>query len=193
MNTRSVISYPANEPILEYRAGTPERALLQKAIADLRAAPTEIPIVINGVEIKTGKVGEQNIPHDHKHVLARYHQAGAAEIQSAIDASLKARAAWAAMPMDHRLAIFLKAADLLAGPWRYKMLAATILGQSKNYFQAEIDCICEVRADLFCARIIFFSFTYVLLNTLNISPCKYAAPSPPLCWHSFRAVIFRNA
>jgi 1-pyrroline-5-carboxylate dehydrogenase len=144
MNTRSVIGYPANEPILEYKKGTPERDLLVKAIAELRANVTEIPVVINGKQIKTGKLGEQHIPHDHKHVLARYHQAGPAEVQAAIDASLKARAEWAAMPMDHRLAIFLKAADLLSGPWRYKLLAATILGQSKNYYQAEIDTICEV-------------------------------------------------
>lgn len=142
--TRSHVPYPENEPILQYRKGTPERAALEQAINELRANPVEIPIIIGGKEIKTGSIGTQVIPHDHQHILARYHKATENEVKLAIETSLKAKEEWASMPFDHRVSIFLKAAELLSTTWRYKMLAATILGQSKNYFQAEIDCTCEL-------------------------------------------------
>jgi 1-pyrroline-5-carboxylate dehydrogenase len=144
MNSRSVAPYPPNEPIYDYKKGSPERVALEAALKELRSAVHEVPIIIGGKEIKTSKFGEQAIPHEHNHVLARFSIAGEAEVKLAIESSLKARKEWAAMSLDHRIAIFLKAADLLTGPWRAKVSAATILGQSKNFFQSEIDCICEV-------------------------------------------------
>jgi len=144
LNSRSVIPEFRNEPILGYRAGSNERQEVQKQIKKFRDSPTEVPIVIAGKEIKTGKTKEIRPPHDHKKVVGVYHLAGDAEIQAAIDASVKARAEWCAMPWEHRAGIFLRMAELLAGPYRQVLNAATILGQSKNYFQAEIDSSCEL-------------------------------------------------
>jgi len=139
---------PVNEPVLEYRPGSSERRQLKDRLAELAGEQIEIPLIIGGKEVRTGRLGKCVMPHDHAHVLATYHMAGPKEVQMAIDAAMAARKAWAAMGWQDRAAVFLKAADLLAGPWRATLNAATMLGQSKNVFQAEIDSACEL-ADFF--------------------------------------------
>jgi 1-pyrroline-5-carboxylate dehydrogenase len=135
---------PSNEPVLSYAPGSLERQRLKATLDELAGWRIEIPLVIGGEEVRTGDLGECRMPHDHGHVLAAYHQAGPKEVQAAIDAALAARREWAAMDWHDRAAIFLKAADLLAGPNRSLLNAATMLGQSKNAFQAEIDSACEL-------------------------------------------------
>jgi 1-pyrroline-5-carboxylate dehydrogenase len=138
------VPYPKNEPIYSYAPGTPERKKLDHAIKDLKSQFLDIPMVIGGKEIKVGKPIKITAPHDHSLVLGQYYQGGAAEVESAVKAAMAAKQAWAEFPAWQRAAIFLKAADLLAGPYRYKMNAATMLAHSKNAFQAEIDCVCEL-------------------------------------------------
>jgi 1-pyrroline-5-carboxylate dehydrogenase len=135
---------PHNEPILSYAPGTRERAELKKQIREYREHPIEIPMYIGGKNVETGQLIDINPPHDHQHLLGKYHQGGEKEVRLAIDAALKAREAWASLPWEQRAAVFLKAADLLSGPYRLKINAATMLGQSKNIFQAEIDAACEL-------------------------------------------------
>jgi len=134
---------PRNEPTLSHAPGTPERAALLTRLAELSRDPVEIPLVIAGKEVRTGRFGEVRTPHRHGQVLARFHQAGPAEVQLAAEAAVVARREWGALPPADRAAILLKAADLLAGPWRATLNAATILGQSKSVQQAEIDSACE--------------------------------------------------
>lgn len=138
------IPKPSNELALSYAPENKERAELKKMLAELRSKVIEIPLIINGKPIKTEKIGECRCPHDHAHLLARYHNAGEDEAKAAIDAALAAKEAWAAMEWNDRAAIFLKAAELLAGPYRQKLNAATMLCQSKNPFQAEIDVACAL-------------------------------------------------
>ncbi|MGD9487373.1 MAG: L-glutamate gamma-semialdehyde dehydrogenase [Calditrichaceae bacterium] len=138
------VPVPSNEPVKNYAPGSPEKAELKKKLAELKSKQIEIPIVIGGKEIKTGKTAEITAPHDHSLVLGKYHKAGAEEVTLAIDAALKARQEWADMPWEQRVSIFLKAAELLAGPWRSTINAATMLGQSKTVYQAEIDSACEL-------------------------------------------------
>ena len=135
---------PVNEPILDYRPGSPERKALQAKLKELSGKEIEIPLVIGGKAVKTGRFADCVMPHDHGHVLARCHLAGKAEVAQAIDAALKARVDWARMPWQERAAIFKRAADLLATSWRATLNAATMLGQSKNAYQAEIDAACEL-------------------------------------------------
>ena len=139
-----VVPTPVNEPILSYAPGSKERELLQAAIAEARAKTIDIPMYIGGKEVRSGKTVSIHPPHDHQHLLGHYHQGEKKHIEEAIDAALKAKKAWADMPWEQRAAIFLKAAELIAGPYRYKLNAATMLGQSKNAFQAEIDSACEI-------------------------------------------------
>ncbi len=140
---------PVNEPVLEYRPGSPERQTLKDRLAELAGEQIEIPLIIGGKEVRTGKLGKCVMPHDHGHVLATYHMAGAKEVQMAIEAAMAARKDWAAMDWQDRASVFLKAADLLSAPWWRTLLnASTMLGQSKNAFQAEIDAACEL-ADFF--------------------------------------------
>ncbi len=134
---------PRNEPPLSYAPGTPERAQLKARLDELSSRDLEIPLVVGGREVRTGRVAEVRVPHRLAQRLARWHQAGPAEVQAAIEAALQARRAWAAMDPQDRAAIFLRAADLLAGPWRQVLNAATMLGQSKTPHQAEIDAACE--------------------------------------------------
>ncbi|MGD9900238.1 MAG: L-glutamate gamma-semialdehyde dehydrogenase [Calditrichaceae bacterium] len=138
------VPVPSNEPVKNYAPGSPEKAELKKKLAELKSKQIEIPIVIGGKEIKTGKTAEITAPHDHSLVLGKYHKAGAEEVNLAIDAALKARQEWSEMPWEQRVSIFLKAAELLAGPWRSTINAATMLGQSKTAYQAEIDAACEL-------------------------------------------------
>jgi 1-pyrroline-5-carboxylate dehydrogenase len=138
------VPFPENEPILSYAPGAPERAALKSAYEALKSEQIEIPLIIGGKEIRTGNMGECRMPHDHGHLLATYHKAGEAEVQMAIDAALEAYKTWSEMPWQHRARIFLKAADLLAGPWRDTINASTMLAQSKTPVQAEIDAACEL-------------------------------------------------
>lgn len=138
------VPVPTNEPILSYAPGTKERELLQAAIKEARSKELDIPMYIGSEEVRSGKTAKLTPPHDHQHILGHYHQGDKTHVEAAIKAALAARTAWANMPWEHRASIFLKAAELIAGPFRYKLNAATMLGQSKNAFQAEIDSACEI-------------------------------------------------
>jgi 1-pyrroline-5-carboxylate dehydrogenase len=137
------IPAPVNEPVLAYAPGSKEKASLEAALQEARAQVINVPMYIGGRKVETDKKIVLSPPHDHQHVLGYASEGDASNVQQAIDAALAARGAWAALPWTERAAIFLKAADLLAGPYRWKMNAATMLGQSKNAFQAEIDSACE--------------------------------------------------
>ena len=137
-----------NEPIKSYAVGSPERIELKKMINELRSVELEFPMIINGKKIVTDKKVRIFPPHDIKHTLGYYYQGDASHVQMAIDAAMQTREKWNAIGWQHRAAIFLKAADLLVGPYRAKINAATMLCQSKNAFQAEIDAACEL-ADFF--------------------------------------------
>lgn len=135
---------PVNEPILGYAPGSKERELLKAAIAEARSKKIDIPMYINGKEVHTENKGTATPPHDHQHILADYSKGTKEHVSQAIDAALAAKSKWENLAWEHRAAIFLKAADLIAGPYRYKLNAATMLGQSKNAYQAEIDSACEL-------------------------------------------------
>ena len=135
---------PVNETILNYAPGSAERALLQKALAEARSKQIDVPMYINGQEIRNENKVAIRPPHDHQHILGFYNQGDKSHIADAINAALAAKTSWENLPWEHRAAIFLKAADLIAGPYRYKLNAATMLGQSKNAYQAEIDAACEL-------------------------------------------------
>lgn len=134
---------PRNEPTLAYGPGSPERGWIAAELAALRGSELEIPLLIGGREVRTGRTTAVTVPHDHGHRLAICHLAGPAEAAMAADAAAEASAAWAAMDWPDRLAVFRKAADLIAGPHRMRVNAATMLGQGKNVYQAEIDAACE--------------------------------------------------
>jgi len=137
-----------NEPIKSYAPGSPERAELKEMISQLRSEELELPMIIGGKEVTTDRRLRISPPHDINHTLGYYYQGDASHVQMAIDAAMIAREKWNALSWQHRASIFLKAADLIAGPYRAKINAATMLGQSKNAFQAEIDAACEF-ADFF--------------------------------------------
>ncbi len=132
-----------NEPVKTYAPGTPERAELKKTLAEMRSRVMDIPMYIGGEEIRTGNKVSLHPPHEKDHVLGYFHMGDESHVQMAIDAALAAKESWANMPWRERAAIFLKAATLLAGPYRSKINAATMLGQSKSVYQAEIDAACE--------------------------------------------------
>ena len=138
------IDKPRNEAVLGYGPDSREKGKLKDSLAALRSQKAEIPLIIGGKEVHTGDMGECRPPHDHQHLLGRYHKAGTDQVDAAIAAALAARDDWAAMAWQDRAAIFLKAADLLAGPYRQVLNAATMLCQSKNAYQAEIDSACEL-------------------------------------------------
>jgi 1-pyrroline-5-carboxylate dehydrogenase len=135
---------PINEPVLSYAPGSHERHLLQQTLQNMRAEESDIPMHIGGQEVRTHNKKEIRPPHDHKHLLGYFHQGDKSHVEQAIKAALSAKEKWENLPWEERAAIFLKAADLLAGPYRYKINAATMLGQSKNAYQAEIDSACEL-------------------------------------------------
>lgn len=147
-NAYFTIPQPYNEPVHSYLPGSAERASLKKELSRQMAEVIDIPLIIGGKEVYTDTKLEVRVPHDHRHVLARFSLAGEKEFKAAIAAATAAKAAWEAMPFEHRAAVFLKAADLLTGPYRDKINAATMLGQSKTVYQAEIDSACEL-ADFF--------------------------------------------
>ncbi|HEY7193552.1 MAG TPA: L-glutamate gamma-semialdehyde dehydrogenase [Gemmatimonadales bacterium] len=138
------IPAPVNEPVFAYAPGSRERGELKQAIKDLSGRQIEVPIVIGGKEIRTGKTVDAVMPHCHRHVLAKVHQAGPKEVDAAIKAARDAWRDWSNWSLADRAGVFLKAADLLATRWRAMLNAATMLGQSKTAFQAEIDSACEI-------------------------------------------------
>ena len=135
---------PKNEPVNSYNQGTKERIELKQAIKDAKQKKIEIPMIIGGKEVETGNLITIKPPHELNHTLGQYHQGNEGHVNNAIDTALSVKEMWSSMPWEDRAAIFLKAADLLAGPYRAKINAATMLGQSKNAFQAEIDSACEL-------------------------------------------------
>lgn len=134
---------PLNEAIMEYKKGSPERILLEKELTRQLQEPIEIPLIIGGKEIRTQQTGEVRMPHKHSHILATYYKASAKEADAAIEAALAAHKIWADLSWTVRASILLKAAELISGKYRPLMNAATMLGQSKNIFQSEIDVVCE--------------------------------------------------
>lgn len=158
-NAYFTIPKPYNEPVLGYLPGSPERATLKAELKKQSDEVVTIPLIIGGKDVYTQQFGQIVMPHDHGHVLARYCIAGKQELKIAAEAALAAKAAWAKMPFEHRAAIMLKSAELLAGPWRAKINAATMLGQSKTPYQAEIDAACEL-CDFFRYNSYFASQIY---------------------------------
>ncbi len=135
---------PYNEPVRSYAPGSPERSELRSCLDELQSQQIEIPLVIGGEEVRTGDTFEAVMPHRRSHVLATVHKGGAAEVERAIAAAAEAWRDWSRTPWEERAAVFLRAAELLAGPWRQTLNAATMLGQSKTAHQAEIDAACEL-------------------------------------------------
>jgi 1-pyrroline-5-carboxylate dehydrogenase len=133
-----------NEPVKSYAPGSPERSALKQKLDELNKGGLDLPMVIGGKEVRTGNLHDIRPPHNHGHLLGHYHQGDKSHVQMAIDAALKAKPAWEAMNWESRAAIFLKAAELIAGPYRSTFNAVTMIGQSKNAFQSEIDAVCEL-------------------------------------------------
>ncbi len=150
---------PINEPVKEYKPNSPERIELLAEYKKMYAEKADIPLYIGSEEIRTGNTRDINPPHDIKHNVGKYHTADKKHIELAIDTALEARKKWSKMPWESRAAIFLKAADLLAGPYRAKMNAATMIAQSKNVMQAEIDAACEL-IDFFKFNVQFMTEIY---------------------------------
>src|SRR6266496_3206289 len=139
-----MIPPPRNEPVLSHAPGTEERVELKRVLKELSARVLDIPVVVGGREVRTGKTVDAVMPHCHRHVLAKVHQAGPKEVTAAVKAARDAWRDWSSWSLADRAAVFLKAADLLATRWRAMLNAATMLGQSKTAFQAEIDAACEL-------------------------------------------------
>ena len=150
---------PKNESVLSYAPGSPEREDLVKAIAEARATELEVPMYIGGEQVRSGKKIAMHPPHDHQHVLGYYHVGDATHVEQAISAAISAKDMWANMTWEHRASIFLKAADLITGPYRARLSAATMLAQSKTSYQAEIDAVCEL-ADFYRYNVQFMSEIY---------------------------------
>ncbi|MGI9551296.1 MAG: aldehyde dehydrogenase family protein, partial [Aurantibacter sp.] len=135
---------PINEPVKSYAPGSPEREEVLKQYKTYYKGKVEVPLYIGAEEIKTGDTKPMSPPHDHKHLVGKYHLAEKKHVTQTIKNCLKSRSAWANLPWEQRAAIFLKAADLIAGPYRAKINAATMIAQSKTIHQAEIDAACEL-------------------------------------------------
>src|SRR3954451_9188906 len=146
MSTHAIFRppFPKNEPIHDFAPGSPERLRLQRRLEQMRGERIEVPLVIGGKDVTTGDLKQAVMPHAKDHVLADVHQGGAEHVQMAVDAAATAWEDWSRWPWEERAAVFLRAAELLAGPWRDTLLAATMLGQSKTAHQAEIDAACEL-------------------------------------------------
>lgn len=164
------VPMPVNEPIHSYAPGSDDHKALMQALQQLKEGPLDIPMVIDGNDVVTDKKIEIKSPHNHSLTLGHYYQGGADEVKSAIDSAVKSQTTWAHFPWNHRAAIFLKAADLLAGTYRHVMNAATMLAHSKNVFQAEIDAVCEL--------VDFWRFNaYYMQQIYDIQP-----GSAPMIW-----------
>ncbi len=135
---------PHNEPIYQYEPGSEERSDLKAALSEQASSRIDIPLIIDGKEVRNTDVRTAVMPHNHGHVLANWNAGGAKEVADAITAAAKAHREWSAWPWEDRAAVFLRAAELLAGSWRATLNAATMLGQSKTVHQAEIDSACEL-------------------------------------------------
>ncbi|RKY17024.1 MAG: 1-pyrroline-5-carboxylate dehydrogenase [Planctomycetota bacterium] len=170
-NAISAVPVPTNEPVLAYAPGSPEKAALSAAVSSCRSELVEVPLLIGGQEVRSGQTFDVFEPHDHGHQLASCHGGGVAEVNAAVDAARAAAPGWSALPFEQRAAVFLKAADLLAGPWRARLNATTMLGQSKTPVQAEVDAACEL--------IDFFRFNVAYARQiLELQP-----QSSPGCWN----------
>src|SRR6266852_7067969 len=145
MSTHAIprVPEPYNEPVRSYAPGTPEREELRQRLQQMEAEQLDIPLVIGGEEVRTGETFEAVEPHNRSHVLATVHKGGAKEVERAIAAAADAWHDWSRTPWEERAAVFLRASELLAGPWRPTLNAATMLGQLKTAHQAEIDAACE--------------------------------------------------
>lgn len=166
---------PANEPVLSYAPGSKEREALKAELKRQSETQIEIPLIIGGKEVRTGNTGTVVMPHNHGHVLATYHKAGAAEVAQAIEVAMEAHKKWSQLPWEERAAVMQRAAELLAGKYRYVINAATMLGQSKNAYQAEIDSACEI-IDFLRFNIYFASEIYAIQpesNTQAINKLEY--------------------
>ncbi len=169
-NSIFTIPTPKNEPIYGYAPGSKEKELLLKEIDRQYNEEIEIPLIIGGKEVRTGEMGTSVCPHEHGHTLAKFHQAGEKEVKMAVEAAVSARKDWERMPWYDRASIFLKLAELITQKYRYILNAATMLNQSKNAFQAEIDAACEL-AD-------FFRFNaYYMQNIYNEQPMYHTGGS----------------
>ena len=135
---------PVNEPIYDYAPGSAARAALQTTLKSLKSQQVTVPLYIGSEQITTDTKKPLTSPHNHQHVLGHYYEGDASHVEQAINSALGAKEAWENMPWEQRASIFLKAADLIAGPYRYQMNAATMLGQSKTAHQSEIDAVCEI-------------------------------------------------
>ena len=155
-----------NEPIKDYKPGSPEKASLKSKLEELKSQKIDIPIIIGGKEIRTGNTGKCVMPHNHQHILATYHKSSEKEIDLAINTSLHAWKSWSVTPLEERLAIFYRMADLLKDSFRDLINASTMLGQSKNVFQAEIDAACEL--------IDFLNFNCEYLYNIHKQQPKYS-------------------
>src|SRR6187455_1505807 len=144
--SNAIYKVPAavNEPVLNYAPGSPERASLKQTIEQMRGQKVDVPMYIGGKAVHTKTKGELRPPHDHQHLLGQYSIGDASHVTMAIDAAMAAKKQWSEMEWEQRSSIFLKAAELLAGPYRARINAATMLGQSKSVYQAEIDAACEM-------------------------------------------------
>ncbi|MDF2436583.1 MAG: 1-pyrroline-5-carboxylate dehydrogenase [Bacteroidota bacterium] len=138
------VPQPWNEPVKSYAPGSPERKELQAMLKELRSQEIDIPMYIGGKEVRGGEKVRLSPPHDHKHTLGHFHKSTKEHVTQAINAALAAKPQWEELPWEHRASIFLKAAELIAGPYKAKLNAATMLGQSKSAYQAEIDSSCEI-------------------------------------------------
>jgi 1-pyrroline-5-carboxylate dehydrogenase len=168
-----------NEPVLSYAAGSREKAELKKALAAMRSVEIDVPMYIDGKEVRTEAKVRIAPPHDHRHTLGHFNRGNETHVKQAIDAALAARPKWAKMSWEHRASIFLKAADLLAGPYRARMNAATMLAQSKNAFQAEIDAVCEY-ADFLRFNVEFMTEIYKQQPPYSPSPTWNRVEQRPL-------------
>ncbi len=138
------VPYPSNEPVLSYAPNSPEKAELKAVLQKMKSEEADMPMFIGGKEVRTENRIAVHPPHELAHTLGHYHKGDETHVHQAIEAALEARERWGNMPWEHRASVFLKAAELLAGPFRQRINAATMLGQSKNAYQAEIDAACEL-------------------------------------------------
>ena len=174
---------PVNEVVRSYAPGSADRKDLQAEIAHLKSITHDIPMFIGGKEVRTGEKVEMRPPHETKHLLGHYHKGGSEHINMAINAALKAKPQWTALSWEHRASIFLKAAELLSGPYRMKINAATMLGQSKNAYQAEIDSACEL--------IDFLRFNaYYMTEIYNVQPESSTGIWNRLEWRPLEGFVF---
>ncbi|MDR2383982.1 MAG: L-glutamate gamma-semialdehyde dehydrogenase, partial [Prevotellaceae bacterium] len=168
---------PLNEPVLNYAPGSLERTAIENELKRQSETTIDIPLIIGGKEIRTGDVGTVVAPHNHAHILATYHKAGSADVAKAIEAAMEAHNKWSRLPWEERAAVLLRAGELLAGKYRYLINAATMLGQSKNAYQAEIDSACEL-IDFLRFNVHFASEIYSVQpdsNTQSINRLEYRA------------------